>query len=179
EAGKQEEGVSFLSRGETELKIDRSGLQRYLPQCLQFAFAEKSAESLYREYYRIEKRRNTKILLLVLALVDIVLLATYAAAFPIREAGQLAGQVTFLLGALLIIGVVFIVVRCYAAVLPSSRKGVDIKLWMNKCKMFCSGPSVSKSISHVPFSVIKLSAESSHAHTESPGFPTISKVEHH
>ncbi|GFW14132.1 adenylate cyclase type 3 [Trichonephila clavipes] len=119
ETGKAEEGVSFLSRGETELKIDRSGLQRYLPQCLQFAFAEKSAESLYREYYRIEKRRNTKILLLVLALVDIVLLATYAAAFPIREAGQLAGQVTFLLGALLIIGVVFIVVRCYAAVLPS------------------------------------------------------------
>ncbi|GFS72990.1 adenylate cyclase type 3 [Nephila pilipes] len=119
EAGKPEEGVSFLSRGETELKIDRSGLQRYLPQCLQFAFAEKSAESLYREYYRIEKRRNTKILLLVLALVDIVLLATYAAAFPIREAGQLAGQVTFLLGALLIILIVFMVVRCYAAVLPS------------------------------------------------------------
>ncbi|CAL1273969.1 unnamed protein product [Larinioides sclopetarius] len=119
EAGKGEEGVSFLSRGETELKIDRSGLQRYLPQCLQFAFAEKSAESLYREYYRIEKRRNTKILLLVLALVDIVLLATYAAAFPVRDVGQLAGQVTFLLGALLILAVVFTVVRCYAAVLPS------------------------------------------------------------
>ncbi|GIY26222.1 adenylate cyclase type 3 [Caerostris darwini] len=123
EAGKADEGLSFLSsRGETELKIDKSGLQRYLPQCLQFAFAEKSAESLYREYYRIEKRRNTKILLLVLALVDIVLLATYAAAFPIREAGQLAGQVTFLLGALLIVVVAFFVVFCYASLLPS-------KLW--------------------------------------------------
>ncbi|XP_042903090.1 adenylate cyclase type 3 isoform X2 [Parasteatoda tepidariorum] len=113
---------SFLSRGETELKIDRSGLQRYLPQCLQFAFAEKSAESLYREYYRIEKRRNTKTLLLVLALVDIVLLATYAVALPFRDASQLIGQASFLAGALLILFIIFIVVRCYASVLPS-------KLW--------------------------------------------------
>ncbi|GIX79461.1 adenylate cyclase type 3 [Caerostris extrusa] len=99
EAGKTDEGLSFLSRGETELKIDKSGLQRYLPQCLQFAFAEKSAESLCTGSTGIEKRRNTKILLLVLALVDIVLLATYAATIG---TGRLARQVTFLLGALLI-----------------------------------------------------------------------------
>ncbi|KAG8192965.1 hypothetical protein JTE90_028087 [Oedothorax gibbosus] len=114
-----DEATSFLSRGETELKIDRSGLQRYLPQCLQFAFAEKSAESLYREYYRIEKRRNTGTLLLVLGLVDVVLLVTYGAAFPLRDAGQLVGQIAFLFGALLVLSIVFIVVRCFASALPS------------------------------------------------------------
>lgn len=114
--------VGFLSRGETELKIDRSGLQRYLPQCLQFAFAEKSAESLYREYYRIEKRRNTKTLLMVITIVDIVLLATYAGAFSVREAGHLAGQVLFLAASLVVLLLLFIIVRCFSAKLPS-------KLW--------------------------------------------------
>ncbi|XP_054718296.1 adenylate cyclase type 3-like isoform X2 [Uloborus diversus] len=114
-----EEGISFLSRGETELKIDRSGLQRYLPQCLQFAFAEKSAEHLYREYYRIEKRRNTKTLLLVLALVDLFLLVTYAGTITGREPGTVIGQVMFLAGSLVLLLAMFVIVRCLASKLPS------------------------------------------------------------
>lgn len=45
----------LLKRTDTELSIDQSGLQRFLPRRFRFLFADAQAESLYRDYYRTQK----------------------------------------------------------------------------------------------------------------------------
>ena len=51
---------TIILKRETDLSIDQTGLQRFLPQCLQFAFADQDAEQMYKEYYRNEKRTDFK-----------------------------------------------------------------------------------------------------------------------
>ncbi|XP_064481117.1 adenylate cyclase type 3-like isoform X2 [Ornithodoros turicata] len=62
----------------TELSIDESGLQRILPRCLRFLFADLDAERLYQEYYRHEKRLDLKAWLCTALCVDAALLTAYA-----------------------------------------------------------------------------------------------------
>lgn len=64
----------ILRRGETDLSIDHSGMQRFLPSFMQFAFADREAEQLYQEYYSNEKRSDFKALIVIVIIVDLVLL---------------------------------------------------------------------------------------------------------
>lgn len=68
-------GSALLKRGETELSIDTSGLQRFLPKFLRFAFADVEAEKAYRIAYESEKRRDFTILVAILFYVNIVQLS--------------------------------------------------------------------------------------------------------
>ena len=56
---------------------------------------------------------------MVIAIVDVVLLATYAGAFRVREAGHLAGQVLFLIVALVILLLLFMIVICISSKIPT------------------------------------------------------------
>ena len=93
----------LLKRGDTDLSLDRTGLQRFLPSCMQYAFADHEAEALYREYYENEKRSDFKVLVTVLLIVSLVLLILFAATFNINSLVQLLTLVTCVL-ALLVIG---------------------------------------------------------------------------
>ncbi|XP_074600100.1 adenylate cyclase type 3-like [Brevipalpus obovatus] len=72
---------SLLLKRETDLSIDQSGLQRFLPQCLQFAFADQDAEGLYREYYSNEKRADFATLLNILLIINALLIVLYSMNF--------------------------------------------------------------------------------------------------
>lgn len=69
-----------LGHSATELSIDQSGVQRVLPRCLRFLFADVDAERLYQEYYRHEKRLDLKAWLGSALCADAALLTVYAAA---------------------------------------------------------------------------------------------------
>lgn len=79
----------LLKRGDTDLSLDRSGLQRFLPRCMQYAFADHEAEALYREYYENEKRSDFKALVAVLLIVSLALCGLFAASFSTRLLPQL------------------------------------------------------------------------------------------
>jgi hypothetical protein len=65
-------------RGETDLSIDKSGLQGLLPSWLRFAFADRQAEHLYREYYAKEKQGDLRSLVQLLLLGACLLGLLYA-----------------------------------------------------------------------------------------------------
>lgn len=65
-------------RGETDLSIDKSGLQGLLPSWLRFAFADRQAEHLYREYYAKEKQGDLRTLVQLLLLGACLLGLLYA-----------------------------------------------------------------------------------------------------
>lgn len=67
----------LLKRGDTDLSIDHTGLQRLLPSFMQFAFADSEAEAIYREYYSNEKRSDFHILIKILLLTNVVLLSLF------------------------------------------------------------------------------------------------------
>lgn len=95
----------LLKRGDTDLSIDRTGLQRLLPRCMQFAFADTDAELLYREYYQAEKRSDFRVLVIVLVIVSCVLLVLFASSFTAAKAAQMAAIVVSLVAALAAAGV--------------------------------------------------------------------------
>ena len=76
EAGPRHSGKGsvLLKRGETDLSIDTSGLQRFLPKFLRFAFADAEAEKAYRIAYESEKRRDFTILITIVSIVNVFLL---------------------------------------------------------------------------------------------------------
>lgn len=77
EAGPRHSGKGsvLLKRGETDLSIDTSGLQRFLPKFLRFAFADAEAEKAYRIAYESEKRRDFTILITIVTIVNVFLLS--------------------------------------------------------------------------------------------------------
>ena len=68
----------LCKRGDTDLSIDKSGLQGFLPRCLRFAFADRQAEQLYREYYSKEKQGDLRTLVQLLLLGACMLGLLYA-----------------------------------------------------------------------------------------------------
>ena len=80
---------SLLLQREADLSIDQSGLQRYLPHCVQFAFADKGAEGLYREYYANEKRTDFTTLLSITLIVNLLLLSLYSIHYTPSKLPQL------------------------------------------------------------------------------------------
>lgn len=66
-----------LRRGDTDLSIDHSGLQRFLPSCMQYAFADHEAEKLYREYYENEKRSDFHSAIVICLVINIVLVVMF------------------------------------------------------------------------------------------------------
>lgn len=94
----------ILRRGDTELSIDDSGIQRFLPRCMQFAFADREAERLYREYYENEKRSDFKSLLTIVLIVNIVLFLLYATTYTTQHLPQMS---VLLLCAALIVLIIY------------------------------------------------------------------------
>ncbi|KAI1300191.1 Adenylate cyclase type 3 [Halotydeus destructor] len=80
----------LLKRGDTDLSLDRTGLQRYLPECMRYAFADHEAEQLYREYYENEKRSDFQILVNILLITSSFLfsLFVYEVSFNVSLIGQ-------------------------------------------------------------------------------------------
>lgn len=112
----------ILRRGDTDLSIDHSGLQRFLPQFMQFAFADREAEQLYRDYYENEKCGDFKTLIVIVLIVNLVLLLLYLATFSTRQLPQM------------IVLVCSLVVALIALVLSLRRRhqssgAVSSKLW--------------------------------------------------
>ncbi|RWS28486.1 hypothetical protein B4U80_09437, partial [Leptotrombidium deliense] len=79
----------LLKRGETNLSIDKSGLQRFLPQCMRYAFADREAEHLYRVYYENEKNSDFSTLIAIVITVNVVLLLLYSLTFTVRKTPQI------------------------------------------------------------------------------------------
>jgi len=69
--------TNTMKRGDTELSLDETGLQRLLPSCMQFAFANREAEHIYQEYYANEKRSDFKVLVQVLLITNAILLMLF------------------------------------------------------------------------------------------------------
>lgn len=82
---------------ETELSIDHTGAQRFLPKCLRFLFADQDAEKLYQDYYQNEKCSDFRAWFPTASLVNLAILLGYcilndvsAAAPPIALLGAVA-----------------------------------------------------------------------------------------
>lgn len=79
-----------LRRGDTDLSIDHSGVQKYLPSFMQFSFADREAEQLYREYYVNEKRSDFKTLIVIVIIVNVILFFLYMLSFHTKKLPQMA-----------------------------------------------------------------------------------------
>ena len=66
-----------LGDAELRLAIDDSGLQRYLPRFLRFAFADADVEKLYQDYYINEKCLDFRAWFPTASLVNLAILAGY------------------------------------------------------------------------------------------------------
>ncbi|XP_054157897.1 adenylate cyclase type 3-like [Oppia nitens] len=112
----------LLKRGDTELSIDHSGVQRFLPKCMHFAFADRDAEHLYREYYENEKRSDFNTLIVIVLFVNVVLFLLYSLSYSSRHLPQMA--VLFVTFALTLISLVLCLQR-------NSRKSSPMatRLW--------------------------------------------------
>ena len=80
---------TIILKRETDLSIDQTGIQRFLPQCLQFAFADRDAEQMYKEYYRNEKRTDFKTLITIMIIVNCSLLLLYSINYSESNMSQL------------------------------------------------------------------------------------------
>ena len=101
-------GSALLKRGETDLSIDTSGLQRFLPKFLRFAFADTEAEKAYRIAYESEKRRDFTILVAILTFVNSVLVGLLGYSDAATEISQ---RRPFMLIALIVVLIATRVVR--------------------------------------------------------------------
>ena len=108
-----------LRRGDTDLSIDHTGVQRFLPQCMHFAFADRDAETLYREYYENEKRSDFKALLVIVLIVNVVLFLLYSLSYSSTHLPQMG--VLFMTFALTLIAMVL----C----LQKNQSTVSSRLW--------------------------------------------------
>ncbi|XP_023219857.1 adenylate cyclase type 3-like [Centruroides sculpturatus] len=80
---------SLLRRGDTTLSIDTTGFQRYLPSCIQFAFADQEVEQLYRQFCQNEKCSELKSFLIIVIVVDLTLLTLYGLSYQQQKLPQL------------------------------------------------------------------------------------------
>lgn len=78
ESGRVKRQSILLKRGDTDLSIDQTSWQRFLPSFMQFAFADSEAEVIYQEYYSNEKRSDFHILIKILLLTTIILLSLFS-----------------------------------------------------------------------------------------------------
>lgn len=81
--------TSLLRRGDTNLSIDTTGFQRYLPSCIQFAFADQEVEQLYRQFCQNEKCSELKSFLIIVIIVDLTLLISYGISYQQQKLPQL------------------------------------------------------------------------------------------
>lgn len=109
----------ILRRGDTDLSIDHSGVQRFLPTFMHFAFADREAEQLYREYYENEKRSDFKTLIVIVLIVNVVLFLLYSLSYSSQHLPQMG--VLFLTFAVSSIALILCLRR--------SRNAVSSKLW--------------------------------------------------
>jgi hypothetical protein len=109
----------ILRRGDTDLSIDHSGVQRFLPTFMHFTFADREAEQLYREYYENEKRSDFKTLIVIVLIVNAVLFLLYSLSYTSQRLPQMG--VLFLTFALTLITLILCLRR--------SRNAVSSKLW--------------------------------------------------
>lgn len=108
---------SFLRR--PEFQLNQTGLQRLLPRCLRFVFADKEVEGLYRDYCRNEKCSDLRSLLLILVLVDIALGITHGlGSNPLDNIAQLA-----------VVAVIFVVSAVLLVIVFWKMKFIPPKIW--------------------------------------------------
>jgi len=112
-----------LKRGDTDLSIDHSGVQRFLPTCMHFAFADRDAERLYREYYETEKRSDFKTLIVIVLIVNVVLFLLYSLSYSSTHLPQMG--ILFVTFAFTLIALVLCVNRQSQSV----EKAVTSTVW--------------------------------------------------
>ncbi|CAG2106002.1 unnamed protein product [Medioppia subpectinata] len=126
----------ILRRGDTDLSIDHSGVQRFLPTCMHFAFADRDAERLYREYYETEKRSDFKTLIVIVLIVNVVLFLLYSLSYSSTHLPQMA--VLFVTFALTLIGLVLCVQRTERTVTSRLWTLIPFILWsVQIAQIFC------------------------------------------
>ncbi|XP_022665925.1 adenylate cyclase type 3-like [Varroa destructor] len=93
-------GAGNAGGGETtELSIDTTGIQRFLPRCLRFAFADEDAERLYQDYYQNEKCLDFRAWFPTASLVNLAIFGGYCAFFFAGAEAGAAGPPIVTLGA--------------------------------------------------------------------------------
>ena len=126
----------MLKRGDTELSIDHTGVQRFLPQFMHFAFVDRDAERLYREYYENEKRSDFKALIVIVLIVNVVLFLLYSLSYSSTHLPQLV--VLFVTFALTLVTLVLCLQRSQSAASSRLWTLIPFVMWsVQIAQIFC------------------------------------------
>ena len=126
----------ILRRGDTDLSIDHTGVQRFLPECMHFAFADRDAESLYREYYENEKRSDFKALIVIVLIVNVVLFLLYSLSYSSTHLPQMG--VLFMTFALTLIALVLCIQQSQSTVSSRIWTWIPFVIWsVQIAQIFC------------------------------------------